>query len=282
MPEPTPSNYVALGRARRQDGAPRDRVTLDAFIPGRWSGSLVLTYSPVDPVRVGSGVLFPQQVQGQTELVQDVTLVRGKPVLPGSSVKGAIRSLVEALGGGCDLQGTCQPLCVACSLFGTVQGDDAWKGRVGFDDALAAKDVKLGLARLPRAFPPKVSVGRRAYGPAPEGVRGEDPYFVVMPGSTLTGRLLVHNLDDAELGLVLTACGLDGSFAPRLGGGKFRGLGRTRIAVTSARLRHGPGRPRTLRGPEVDRRVSAWLQAWQPPEGADQVLRVLRQQMGVR
>lgn len=283
MPEPTPSNYVPLGRVRRQNGAPREQVTLEAFLPGRWSGSLSLTYSPIDPVRVGSGVLFPRPVRGQTELVQDLTLVRGRPVLPGSSVKGAIRSLVEAIGGGCDLQGTCQPLCVACSLFGTVQKDSkSWKGRVGFDDALPVKDVQLGLDRLPRAFPPKATVGRRAYGPAPEGIQGENPYFVIVPGSTLRGRLLIHNLDDAELGLVLTACGLDGSFAPRLGGGKYHGLGRTRIEVTSARLRRGPGRPQVLCGAELDERVSLWLKAWQPPEGADQVLGVLRKQMGVR
>ena len=74
------------------------------------------------------------------------------PIIPGSSLKGMIRSLVETVGYGCwcfpkpvhkykikrDFRACTdsQSLCVACQMFGMVHEGDHLKGRVGFEDAV--------------------------------------------------------------------------------------------------------------------------------------------------
>lgn len=73
------------------------------------------------------------------------------PIIPGSSLKGLIRNLVETIGYGCwcfpkpvhkykierDFRACTdsQSLCVACRMFGMIHEGDHLKGHVGFEDA---------------------------------------------------------------------------------------------------------------------------------------------------
>jgi len=71
-------------------------------------------------------------------------------IIPGSSLKGLFRNLAETLGNGCfllldshkipDKFKKCsnpKKLCIACRMFGTIQGSDVFKGKVFFNDAIA-------------------------------------------------------------------------------------------------------------------------------------------------
>jgi CRISPR/Cas system CSM-associated protein Csm3 (group 7 of RAMP superfamily) len=93
---------------------------------------------------------------------------QGKAVIPGSSLKGLFRSLVETVGPGCwwlydgkykreegvydhyennlpDSFKRCsnhQQLCVACRTFGMMSSRDHYAGKVGFDDAVCTDEKR--------------------------------------------------------------------------------------------------------------------------------------------
>lgn len=97
-----------------------------------------------------------------------------RPVIPGSSLKGVFRSLVELIGGGCSV--TCPPdkkkpgekgysplsdkfracekanyLCVACRMFGMMERHSHAKvhqGQVSFSDALLPKGAEVKTTRV--------------------------------------------------------------------------------------------------------------------------------------
>lgn len=283
----SPKNYKTLRAVAPQRGTPTTEVPHDRLVPGRWTGTIELRLEAIDPVRVGTGTIVPfASPQGKRELVHGIVSRGDLPVLPGSSVKGAIRSLVEALGGGCDPTGTnpCTPLCVACSMFGIVRTPSiTWRGRVAFDDARPLRgNAKVTTAgfRLRTAFAPRKNDGRRVYGPKPEGLNGTELAWVAPPGSRWFVTLAVTNLSEAELGLLLLALGQDGTFVPRLGGGKYMGLGRTRFTLRSARLRQSyVGPPVELEGDALSAHATRWLAAAPRPTGQDAVLTTLREVM---
>ncbi len=89
----------------------------------------------------------------------------GKQIIPGSSLKGMLRSLAETVGGGCfvvkdngnripDNLNTCKQvtqLCIACRMFGAMErGANArvHKGKVSIGDALIT-ETKLSIKSLP-------------------------------------------------------------------------------------------------------------------------------------
>lgn len=81
----------------------------------------------------------------------------GKYIIPGSSLKGLVRSLVETIGPGCWwLFGgkhhnklphnfhKCTDknnLCIACRMFGFMVGSDLIQGHVSFDDAICQQEI---------------------------------------------------------------------------------------------------------------------------------------------
>lgn len=103
--------------------------------------------------------LRPLFIRGQagSSPQQFLTNGHGQPIIPGSSLKGLARSLVETIGPGCwwfvsrnlkrklpDDFGQCRregDLCVACRMFGWLSGSASLQGHVGFDDAICDKPV---------------------------------------------------------------------------------------------------------------------------------------------
>lgn len=75
-----------------------------------------------------------------------------RPVIPGTSLKGAIRSLAEIVGNGCAVLGKvdeahapCSPdqgLCITCRLFGALRGGKVHAGQVSFGDGRLDPDVR--------------------------------------------------------------------------------------------------------------------------------------------
>lgn len=276
-----PSNYVKLPTVKQRDAPPEHERDHFRCRPGLITGVLELRFETLDPLRVGQGSHLPARYPTEgARLVADLAMGGGKPYVPGSSIKGATRSVAEALLGGCDEPGSCRPCCVACGLFGYVAGNETFMGRVGFEDAVA-ESASYRVLNVATPFPPRKPIGRRVYGARPAEAGAKDPVLAVPPGSTFRSRLVVRNLAPSELGGVLVALGLDGSFAPRLGGAKHFGFGRVRFDVTSARVRtQGYAKRARSLGPEEARlAVAEWIQAADLPPGADRVLAVLRAQM---
>ncbi|MFN7161679.1 MAG: RAMP superfamily CRISPR-associated protein, partial [Fimbriimonadales bacterium] len=139
-------------RPARESGVGQDRIQCDLL-----SGTLELTMQTLTPVHVGSGYTDFVKAGNQEYLaalqaskrVRDNKTPRRRYLIPGSSTKGAVRSIVEAITASCvrivqdkyrrflpsAYRGCSQVdgLCLACRLFGAQD----YQGHVSFEDAVA-------------------------------------------------------------------------------------------------------------------------------------------------
>jgi hypothetical protein len=277
-----------------------------AFVPhtplrgDRWTGVLHLLWhiSRESPVVIGSGryevrepataarpVLGPRR---RGPLRAEVTppevaaqIVRrgetGPPVLPGSSIKGAVRQAFELLTPSCQPGGreSCKvrpkdkdqqiQVCRACSLFGA----PGLGGRLAVGEATPAEgwQSRLAVRKVPIPWAPRVEVpgSIKFYDPAQALTRDGRPAPPEEPTWTVWGdfasRVRLINAEPEELGLVFAALGL-GVAGPsvRLGGRKYHGLGAAVVAITSADQMH-PER-RSLDRPAAEAWVREHLDRW--------------------
>ncbi|WP_448605626.1 RAMP superfamily CRISPR-associated protein [Thermoflexus hugenholtzii] len=241
---PEPFIWVDVVEPQRDAAAAYDRPDAE-----RRTLRLTLSLRVVSAyLHVGSGQLGIWKGRAYQQFAR----VGDQILLPGSGVKGAVRALAEALSRSCMPHGAgrgdprpCGPiprgaseirLCPACRLFGAT----GYRGRVLFEDALPESGVQTEIIRLPAAWRPRRSKGRKLYPrrdfqtPA-EG--GRIRWVEAVPrGATFRLRLLAENVDGAELGLLLRALGLDvqdgklvAVLAIPMGGGKPLGLGGVKV-----------------------------------------------------
>lgn len=176
------------------------------------------------------------------------------PAIPGSTLKGATRAIVEAVTESCigvtrvnrqelptSLRSACRPpqLCPACGLFGAMNR----QSRLRFSDAVLVEGEAV-IARMPALYGPRPWMGRD-YRNRARQFKGRKFYFhghpqphnqgtyveVLKPGAILAGDVAFTNLEPAEFGLLLFALGLDGSFQLALGGGKPVAMGRVKLTA---------------------------------------------------
>jgi len=146
--------------------------------------------------------------------------------------------------------------CPACALFGA-GGQHAHIGLVSFGDAVLPKGQRTEMRRLAPLYAPRVAFRRvpKVYTESRGGFRGRKFYYhaleipvaegegdqceVIPPGATLGGSLSFANLDAANLGVLLFALGLDGSFRLKLGGGKPLAFGSIALVAQDLTLVKG-------------------------------------------
>lgn len=182
------------------------------------------------------------------------------PAVPGSTLKGSVRSVVEAVTNSCLIavpgklrrklprsQGkTCRGdrLCPACGLFGAM----GQLARVSFSDALfVSGDSEI--FKLPSLYRTRAGESYQ-YVDAQDQLKGRKFYLHGLPqkhreggyaealkaGSKLRGNIDFTNLAPAELGLLCFGLGLDNSFQLALGGGKPLAMGRVKILSQALHL----------------------------------------------
>jgi CRISPR/Cas system CSM-associated protein Csm3 (group 7 of RAMP superfamily) len=197
-------------------------------------------------------------------------------IIPGTSLKGLIRSLVETIGPGCWwLFGgehknklprhfrQCRHednLCIACRMFGLINESTLLGGHVGFEDAVcreptshdAIYTIILGNPK-PRhsAFyltPKGKLAGRKFYfhhSEPPEDVRkwvparnnAQNQYIKpIGPNSTFTFSAHFNNLAHDEFSLLLYALVLEPEMRHKIGYGKPAGLGSIEIKLTRVEM----------------------------------------------
>jgi CRISPR/Cas system CSM-associated protein Csm3 (group 7 of RAMP superfamily) len=250
---PKPFDFVPIAEPLTAKTVGHEAVRGEGYA----SGKLMVQLRALSPIFVASG---SYALGGLDLAYTDEPVVRacyrvdGVPAIPGSSLKGVVRSIVEAVSPSCvsttrldarlipyapqSRKEGCQPddACPACSMFGRMSR----MAKVSFTDARLVQG-KVQLYRLQALFRPHPDAprvymergefkGRKFYYHGrPSEDEDQPPVEVIERGSLLRGELHFENLSDAELGLLIFSLGLDASFALKLGGGKPSCLGSLRV-----------------------------------------------------
>ena len=234
-----------LGPEDRQPPLGHERYHPDAV-----SGRLDLTLIVATPLHVSSGRVRLRRGE-HPPLVREMTRVNGKPCIPASTLKGVVRSVVEAITRSCvrvtdvhskkgkwqkygvqypsGTQGCKNPenLCLACRMFGAL----GFEGHIRFSDAVLTSG-SLGIARMPPLWEParkgaapymrgKHPMGRKFYRHGQPATQANTPVEILTPKSQLSFSVRFENLTPAEVGVLLTALGLGKpALVLKIGGGK--------------------------------------------------------------
>jgi len=225
---------------------------------GLW-GELEVEAECLTEIHVGGTAPVVAHLDGRPTLIHGMTRVpagHGQvPIIPGSSVKGAVRATVEAITPSCDRlsasdrrsrerNGACRSpssLCPACAAFGA----PGWRAMVAFSDLLTVEPVELTTKRVAQRYshPNAPRRGRRLYGlhpeePLPSNV---ETLECLPAGSRLRAVVRFEGLAEALAGAITLALGLPPHGLPllRLGAGKNRGLAQVRVTLRSSVIAHG-------------------------------------------
>jgi hypothetical protein len=253
---PTPYGFVQLPEGHIERKKPTGHAT---YQPGALSGTLRGVLVARSSIHVASGQL-KQTDDPRYPLVKAHVRSAGRPVVPGSSLKGCIRSIVEAITASCvritrarrnqlprEAQGCSrkESLCLACRMFGSM----GYQGLVRFSDAVLTKgETEISVA--PPLYMPRKReglyyrgnkvVGRKFYH---HGVpaAGEMPLEVCPEDSRLAFTLDFDNLRKEELGVLLLALGQgEPQLYPKLGGAKPVCRGSVEVEVAGLKVFEDP------------------------------------------
>jgi CRISPR/Cas system CSM-associated protein Csm3 (group 7 of RAMP superfamily) len=220
------------------------------YTADRYTGQIDGTFTALQPLHVGTGLYVPPAqvgIESDVPLVKSFHSVDGRLTIPGSSLKGPIRSIVEAITYACvsktgyrwqrherDQYEECRyrsqqrqgNLCIACQMFGAM----GYEGQIHFADAPQVAG-ETGVHFIPAQHQPKGSMERRHYPHALQDPNDPQwPLEAALPNSQFHLIVRFQNLTAGELGLLLIALGQDKPpLCLKLGAGKNSGLGAVRF-----------------------------------------------------
>ncbi|HDP76668.1 MAG TPA: hypothetical protein ENN47_00485 [Mesotoga infera] len=150
-------------------------------------------------------------------------------LIPGSSLKGAIRTYAEFLSNSCAGSGTASctdRLCIVCSMFGTL----GKLGRVQFNDVLVDEsNLKITVVLGPSQWKgnaTQTNVGKIYSHVFSDTGEKNSAYEVIEPGNSFNIEITLKGLTKKEFGLLAVAMGFSRKcFAVKLGRGKNIGFG---------------------------------------------------------
>jgi len=196
-------------------------------------------------------------------------------IIPGSSLKGVIRSVAEAVANSClsqfaEIYGNnanyanyitddfrpCSDinnLCITCRMFGMLSSQTVFKGKINFEEATIQGEYQELDITLPFLATPKPHHG--AFYIVNERIAGRKFYYhstqiitaqsnashssAIKPlatGATFIFNVDFENLTDEEYKLLLYSLVLEEDMRHKIGMGKPVGLGSVKISITQIRL----------------------------------------------
>lgn len=226
-----------------------------SFQAETYHGVLTISLRALEPVHVGTGVsVLGTDVGSPEPLVRPMTQrPDGTLIIPGTSIKGCLRSMYEAvtpstLGIGSDAPNAFKPsryqwrspeICPASQVFGAM----GYQGLLSVADGLCDSPAELGNIPLLHS-PNKVSAGDtlprkfyRALHVRQDSEEQETAAIQQAPvGATFTTPLRFKNLSLEALGILLIVLGQDYEqpLSLKLGAAKGYGFGTMRAEVTAA------------------------------------------------
>jgi len=294
--EPKPYGFVELPEGHIERTEPSGHADYRAgTVSGVLHGALVAR----TPIHVASGQLEMTDNR-RYPLVKAHVRSAGRAVVPGSSLKGCIRSIAEAITPSCvritrarrdqlprQVQGCSrkEELCLACRMFGSL----GYQGLVRFSDAVLTEG-ETEISEAPSLYAPRGRerryyrnqkvVGRKFYHHG-KPAAGDVPLEVCPVDSRLEFTLHFDNLKPAELGVLLLALGQgEPRLYPKLGGAKPACRGSVAVEVAGLEVFENPRAAYAsyeLKTTSID--ADGYLQAAQSavlPNQLEQVASILR------
>lgn len=240
------------------------------YLPNRLHGTLYLTLLARTSLHVSTGsVVMGSDIDEKPPLIK--TMVRtpdNKLIIQGSSIKGCIRSIYEAITNSrlgviskkyeqsypeerSPKKNSQNQLCPASLVFGASGEGWGWQSLIDFQDAICEQtDYKIGfIPNLWSAKPEKrkayfnngKAAGRKFYyhmtREIDKGKRDGIPIQQIKQAYFKT-QIQFHNLQPQELGTLLVILGQDSEYplGLKLGGGKPIGMGTITIDITKANI----------------------------------------------
>jgi hypothetical protein len=220
----------------------------DRYLKDRLHGTLFVTLKVQTPLHVSTGlVAMGSDIGSRVPLIKTMTLGSDRRLLiQGSSLKGCIRSLYEAITNStlgvitskykdkmprdrlpCSKK---DELCPASQVFGALD----WQGLVEFSDAMC-ESINYGTGFMPSLYAPRPQ-SREYYNFAKSIDKGQQQGIAVQQATKdFTFKTQIHfkNLKPAELGTLLIVLGQDPNYpiALKIGGGKPIGMGTMTVTV---------------------------------------------------
>ena len=294
--EPAPFFWIALEKEPSRQ--PLDSHALHDAFHG-WTGWLDLEIEVFsDYLYVGSGQIDLVRIEGREQARYTFARRDGKLVIPATSIKGAVRSVFEAITNSCvplrhrrerplsTVHMACGlvrigkedkvQLCPACRVFGTT----GYRGRVYFTDGEPVGSIRTTTIKISDLWPPRRTRGRKFYETKkyqPQDLRSaRNTRFIEVVPRKNKFRTTLHfgNLNEGELGALLRALGIVSkeenpdevrlAFPIKLGGAKPRCLGSVYMRPRKVQIVASP-RQSWLEGliqPRGEGEMVAHLAAW--------------------
>ena len=222
---------------RRIEKKTFEQLSHEKYNEDLYSGKLLLILENEQDLFIGSGEV---EIKNDKQYLAFARIYsENHIVIPGSSLKGAIRIYLEALSPSCvssdrDACGKTEEPCPACAIFGRQD----YQGRVFFKDAKLLKGNLNDNKEIIQRRPPWLSCRDRRfyYFEKPDIVHGrqdKERIEVVNKGAQFNFEIEFINLLNWELGLLLLSMGLDDEhqkdFSLKIGGAKNRKCGKVKI-----------------------------------------------------
>ena len=254
-----PYQFVSIpqGYPDRKHPAGHNQLNTNDYFTGQISLKLTVktpTFIASGLVAMGSDL---SQMTKNIPLIKVAINQENKLLIPGSSLKGVVRSVYEAITKSCICKtkarneqiphqyNECKEpknLCPACRVFGAM----GWQGLLNFNDCIA-DEIKPSVGLMPSLYSPRSYTpiyknkgkvaGRKFYYHTIKAVdKGKQGIPVQQAKAELTfiTKLGFRNLKIEELGALLIVLGQDkyNSFALKIGGGKPIGMGTMTVEIT--------------------------------------------------
>lgn len=208
-------------------------------------GSMSLSIQCIEPIHIGNGEIRAVDNNNQKYFIQEFIKQKGEPYLPGSSVKGSIRTYLECLSPKILFNNAYGPTAghdnhncffpISLMMFGTTAKDSISASNVSVSDfTLNSKDQTIHEIKVSPSYAPKSIPGIKIYTSSHDPNEEEKPKEVwiefVKKDTCFTGTITFKKTYSYELGLLFYVLSLP---SIKLGGKKEQSFGKVEIDIQS-------------------------------------------------
>ena len=205
-------------------------------------GTIPITIRTLTPIHIYSG---SHSIDENKNIFKSFIRVNDRLIIPGTSLKGVVRSIAEAISYSCytapkkgiDKQKLPSGIyhdrterCITCNMFGSM----GYKSKIQFNDCYPVEEVvQTEIVGLPASYKPRPNSalyfddrgkykGRKFYRHGILGIqqKGDILYECVPENTEFQGEIKFKELTDEQVQLLCFSIGLSGDIQPKIGFGK--------------------------------------------------------------